>query len=220
MALSNWDTAAWDEGGTPTNGVFETSWGSVQIYKNWIYVRDPKAWTEGGAYIRPTVMEVQSGSISYKDLCIEAVRGPQNGVYCAVWTPSHFREDKRLKGMLACGVYGFDGEDWVGVKPESLQLFSELITDKVRIQEFCTVYDSVKGKYKEMLNYEADSWDIPDEFRKIDVTKAVRFNQGDAFFAQNLGFDIPCSPPGEAEPTVMDHIIKGIKSNSEKKSKK
>ena len=44
MALSNWATLAWDENGEPCDGRLEAEGISIAIYKNWIYVRDEKAW--------------------------------------------------------------------------------------------------------------------------------------------------------------------------------
>jgi hypothetical protein len=118
MSLSNWDTMAFDEKGEPTNGVFVSKLGvCVAFYKNWLYVRDEKAWEEGGAYIKPTVMHVQSGDLHYKDVGIHALRGPQNGIFAVVYSGY----GKEAPGMLGCGVSGYEGDDWVGVTPATIE---------------------------------------------------------------------------------------------------
>ena len=59
MALSNWDTFAVDEKGEPTDGRFTSALGvEVEIYKNWLYVRDEQAWRDGGRFVSPTVMSM------------------------------------------------------------------------------------------------------------------------------------------------------------------
>lgn len=85
MALSNWDTLAVNQDGDPVAGTLVSPMGvEVAIYKNWLYVRDAKAWREGGAYVADTVMEIREGVIRYLDVDIHAARGPQEGVYAVV----------------------------------------------------------------------------------------------------------------------------------------
>lgn len=96
----------------------------VEVYKDWLYVRDDVAWQKGGLFVRPTVMEVQSGHLIYKDVEIEAVRGPQNGIYFVVQSAIGNPEFV----MAGCGVYGFRGKEWVGVLPESEQFLRDWLT--------------------------------------------------------------------------------------------
>jgi len=86
MALSNWDTMAVDLDGKPINGEW-TSRSDIKIvfYKNWIHIHDSKGWSKDSSFVEPIVITIQSGSIVYKDIHIEAIRGPQNGIYAAVW---------------------------------------------------------------------------------------------------------------------------------------
>lgn len=112
MALCNWDTLAINETGASANGVLVSPLGvKVLIYKNWVYVQDESAWSEGCPYMKPYVMEVHAGHLTYKDTTIVAVRGPQNGVFAYVSCGS--------KVMLGCGVYGYQGKKWVGVTGKS-----------------------------------------------------------------------------------------------------
>jgi hypothetical protein len=106
MALSNWDTLAVDETGQATNGVFESPLGvKVQIYKNWLYVTDPRAWREGGAFVANTIMEVNEGYLRYLDISIWAKRGLKNGVYAVVWT--HKYNPFEVKCMIGIGCSGY-----------------------------------------------------------------------------------------------------------------
>jgi hypothetical protein len=204
MALSNWDSLSVDQAGNPTSGVFTSPLGvSVEVYKNWLYVRDEKAWV-AGAFSRPTVMEVQAGNIRYKDVHIHAVRGPRSGVYAAVHVSVYEKEtdgcDKckaargkyhasdcvdrvptHVLGMVGCGVYGYDGEEFVGVTEDCVEFLRDWLTN--------------------------DDVDHPPEFRRINFGGATRHNQGDAFFASHFGEPVPATAPGAAEPTIMSQLF-------------
>lgn len=84
MALSNWDTLAFDSEGQPGNGVLNgfTDGASVEIYKNWIYVRDRWMWRKDTGFVEPTIAKIDSGSVELSEFTIQAVRGPQEGVFC------------------------------------------------------------------------------------------------------------------------------------------
>src|SRR5574340_955568 len=110
-------------------------------------------------------MEIREGDLVYKDVTILAKRGPQGGVFCIVYTPSWSRDDKKFEAMVGAGVYGFEGEDFVGVNSESVEFLKQLLKDD----------------------------DVPGELKKLDLSGALRFNQGDAYFATNLGDDIPAT---------------------------
>lgn len=136
MALSNWDTLAIDLEGNPTNGIFISpkSGVKVELYKNWAYICDPKGWHEGGGYVKDVVGQVESGSLHYYDINIEAIQGPQNGIYVACWTvewPPPKGEERKPKyyGMIGCGVYGFEGEKWIGVSKESFDFLRSWISN-------------------------------------------------------------------------------------------
>jgi hypothetical protein len=209
MALSNWDTMALNEKGEPSHGEFTSPCGvSVEFYKNWLYVRDAKAWQEGGGYTEPTVMEIQPGDIRYKDVHILALRGPQNGVFAVVWTGY----GDEVKGMAGCGVYGYEGMEWIGVTPESLTWWVAKLRgeheETYNLSSYVTEPDgsSREEKLPEMKSMVPDL-DVPDVFRKLEWGQALRFNQGDAFFAAAAGQATPGTAPGEAQPTVMSQMI-------------
>jgi hypothetical protein len=149
-----------------------------------LYVRDEKAWEDGGAFVKPTVMEIQEGDIVYKDTSIFAKRGPQGGIFSVVYVPTWYsRSDGIFTAMIGAGVYGFDGEDWVGMNDESMRFLQNLLK----------------------------SDEAPGELKKLDLSKALRFNQGDAYFADKFGNDIPATEIGKAEPTTMSKILDNMK---------
>lgn len=205
MALSNWDTLALNEKGESIGGEFRSPLGVVvRFYKNWLYVNDAVAWVEGGSFVQDTVMQVQTGDFVYKDVRILATRGPQNGIYAAVYTTVYERPspgcdkckvargryhadgcpDKvptYVVGMVGCGVYGYSSDEWVGVDEES------------RFHLGCWITD--------------DDTDLPDDLRNVDLTKALRFNQGDAYLAERLGQATPTTLPGQAAPSILSQSL-------------
>jgi hypothetical protein len=127
MGSSNWDTLALG-GDTVEVGTFTTPLGvRLCIYKNWLYLYDEHAW-RGSHTLGEHVMQVHHGELTYLDLQIRAVRGPQDGVYVVASTGSWYRKD--FNAMVGCGVYGWEpgldqfdrtdlAERWIGVNPES-----------------------------------------------------------------------------------------------------
>lgn len=235
MALSNWDTLALNEKGESTNGVFTSPLGvTVEIYKNWLYVRDPKAWQEGGSYVHPVVMEVQKGSFHYKDVQIEAIRGPKNGIYCVVSCtryqdqPKATPEDPKpayvppiVTAMVGIGCYGYGGEygdEWIGIDDTEKDFLAGWLQGHAteQVTMFSSSYDPktkewVKGK--EVM--ETVSHNFDKAIRDIPFGNALRFNQGDAYFAKNLDFELPATKPGEAQPTIMSQMLKSTEAEGE-----
>jgi len=186
MALSNWDTLCFDENGKSTNGIWKSPLGVVvQIYKNWVYVRDEKAWVEGCEFSKPTVMEIHSGDFLYKDVNFFVLRGPQSGSYVvAYW--QEFVDGKMIyQGIIGCGVYGFnEAGDFVGVEPSSVEWF------------------------KKQLNDEHVDVHVPDIFKNIDMSKGKRFNQGDMFFNEKIGTPLGATKPGKAGEPIMIKMLR------------
>jgi hypothetical protein len=179
MALSNWDTLAADEEGKPSNGALISPLGVVvDIYKNWIYVHDERAWAEGGSFVKPTVMQIEVGDVRYKDVSILARRGPQEGVYVVVVSDR--------KAMVGCGVYGYDGDTWVGVKPESVAWFADELRKEVQAG------DSVLDE---------------ETLKKIDLLNTPRWNQGDVYLAKRLGVDVPMTGAGNAAEPIFTKLL-------------
>lgn len=110
--LSRWEVLAYDEDGLPlSDGLLTCDDIRVEIRRNWLYVDDETAWVPGGAFSFPTVLTVESGELQYRDVHIQATRGPQDGIYVVA---HHVRYPDPTSGvaaesrwMFGCGVYGW-----------------------------------------------------------------------------------------------------------------
>jgi hypothetical protein len=175
MALSNWDTFAVNEKKESTNGIFETPLGiKIEIYKNWLYVHD-KAVTKGkDPYVDDVTMEVKEGEFTYRDLYVKAIRGPNNGVYTIVWFEcKEENKPERFEFMLGTGIYGFSDHsgEWVGVTQFNVNVLHNLFKNWTEEDGY-----PFKGTNP-----------FPDN--------PLRFNQGDAFFNDNVeNVAIPPTP--------------------------
>lgn len=103
MALSNWDTLAFDLNGPCAGTVTNHEGCTVEIYKNWLYLRVGRN--------ELAEAQINEGRVWWHGWEIEARRGPQDGVYVVAHSfrydldhPGE-RTDKRL--LVGCGVYGF-----------------------------------------------------------------------------------------------------------------
>lgn len=184
MALSNWDTFAMDLHGCPVHGSFTSTQGvTVEVYKNGLYVNDPETWKEG-TFSKPVVASIEEGSLRYRDVYIWAIRGPQDGIYACIWERNY--NPNQTNGIIAIGVYGYDGENWTGIERSSTAWFT--------------------GQLKAVPS----GVDLPEEFNRLCLDHGFRYNQGDAYFATHIGKNIPATLPGEAEEPVIDDVLKAI----------
>jgi hypothetical protein len=203
MALSNWDSWSVDGDGKSVRGALESFSGvQVSFYKNWIYVQDEKAWDKHGSFAKPFVMEIQSGELRYKDVTITAVRGPKEGIYAVIEAVKWLKDkEPERKTMIGIGCYGFKNEKWVGVEQAEIDFLRKWINSST--EESATIYDDDERPVTE--KYTSHTFD--ERIRKIPLTDGLRFNQGDAYFADAMGEKIPATSPGEASvPTIMGMI--------------
>jgi hypothetical protein len=239
MALSNWDTLAIDHKGQPCAGLFISPCGvNVHFYKNWLYIHHEPAWHAKSGFSSPCVGQIQHGDLSYLDVDIEAVRGPQQGVYavvsCGFETDSS--GERPFKAMVGCGVYGFDDETWVGVTQESRDFLQSYITrsermtrdEAIEVMKSQRIYKMGGGQpevktnqYEEALkdgslerwidNYLEPDYEFNSTIRALDLSKATRFNQGDQFFANTVNKETPATAVGKAKRPVILNIIEKMK---------
>ena len=192
MALSNWDTFALDKDGKSVVGRIISPLGIViEIYKNWLYVRDERAWIDGGSFVEPTIMEIQEGIITYLDTKIYARRGPKYGIYCVVKCTD--RSDKDYKKwidtyMFGIGCSGFKGDRYVGVEPRDVEFLMRFVRRINRDH----LFDD-----KTILT--------------LDTSKGLRYNQGDGFFQDATGQKSTGTKPGEAEDPWLIQMLVGQK---------
>jgi hypothetical protein len=125
MALSNWDTLAFDENAKPTNGTIEgfVEGTICEIYKNWLYVSDKNMWTPDGSFCEAVIARVDHGCVTASDFAIEAVRGPQSAIFVKVTSIRYNKEGKsEARRMAGIGCSGYqDGIDLV-IKEEGIDL--------------------------------------------------------------------------------------------------
>lgn len=109
MALSNWDVMAFDTEGKPGNGVLTIPSGaSVEIYKNWLYVRHPDMWVEGNSFVSPTIAQVDSGHLILGGFRITAERCDQQAaIFCYVEHTQYGEDGKKSFIMAGIGCYGY-----------------------------------------------------------------------------------------------------------------
>jgi hypothetical protein len=81
--------------------------------------------------------------------------------------------------------------------------------------EFIGVDYFTKEEFMEWLEKEIENSYIFDkeakewlEKVKIESENALRFNQGDQYFAKRLGFDTPATPVGKQEETILTGVLK------------
>ncbi len=114
MALSNWDSLSFGPDGKPSNGVFESVKGSssIEIYKNWVYLRNPKMWQERSSYTKPTIAEIQSADISFDTLVIKAERHDSQNAVFVFASEFIYEEGKPSNSRYFAGIgcYGFKDE--------------------------------------------------------------------------------------------------------------
>jgi hypothetical protein len=215
MALSNWDTMLLDQKGKPLPGSWTSPKGiKVEVYKNWVHIHDEKAWVEDGAsYMKPIVMRMESGQIHYKDVEILVLRGPQNGAFLVAWSDIYSKDYKKHKvvGCIGCGVYGFSGDRYTGVTRTALKWFMKELNKTTIDHDTMYSSDFIKGKWKktkEIFKVVRAIHDAPEEFKKIDLLKGQRYNQGDAYFAVRINSNLQNTTPGKAKPTVFNQLLK------------
>lgn len=202
MALSNWATLALNLDGKRIDTV-GTEWPvsklgvRIEIYKNWLYVSDAKAWRDGGTYVEPIVMQINHGELNYLDWHIVAVRGPQQGVFVVATT----RDGDKLTGFVGCGVYGYDDHRWVGVEPlTSFKFLKAWVTAKEQQLTKAEIEhmwgrEASQEEYDKLIAELGESHTFPKEVAGISWENAADVCQGAAFFARNIpkmgepGFD-------------------------------
>jgi len=255
VALSNWDTLAFNTDGKPAGGSLELPSGAVaEIYKNWLYIHHPKMQTESSGFASNCIAQIQHGEVQLAGFDIIAARHDlQNSVF--VFVQHHEYEPRKEYYMAGIGCYGFkDNLDWLKEnRPEIYKRIPEKYLDEEKYwHSSCSSYPSgewgahffpeADDNYDPDDNYQlvikstecprpelSDLWIgvnqetfkafqewletvAPKEYlAKIDLNKALRFNQGDAFFAANLGGETPATEVGQQQPTIFSEIIKDWK---------
>ena len=180
MALSNWDTFAASTEPGREGGVFPLGRGlSAEVYKNWLYIRQ-----DGREGVLGSVNE--AGDMHLGDASLVVRRTDEDSTVLVVARRGYGETEA---GFAAIGCYGFEGEDWIGVRPHQVEALTALVRSaEVPFSPACM--DALLAA----------------------IGKGGRFNQGDAFFARELaglgGSDV-ATPVGEAEEPVALRMLGG-----------
>jgi hypothetical protein len=126
MALSNWDTLAFNSKGKSSRGYATNKSGnSIEIYKSQVHIHSSSMWKYSTGFVEPIIAQILQGDLNLAGFEIISVRGPQNGIF--VFT---YYDDKYFAGI---GCYGFDRYGkWVGVQPKTLEKFFVFLDKQVR----------------------------------------------------------------------------------------
>jgi len=164
MALSNWDTLAINNQGKSCDGEFKVGGNSIDIYKNWVYIRSKGMWRkDSSSFVEPTIAEISNGNIQLAGFDIRAIRGSQNAIFVftsySYLTPTKKYKRKYFAGIGCYGYYSKVAEylKWKGID--------------VEYDDYCTGssnYDkktgkTLKGAWAQHINLSKDG-----EYIKID----------------------------------------------------
>lgn len=236
MALSNWDTAAFDTEGKPSVGEIKIDDLNFTIYKNWLSVaRDLKG------EFHKSVASINHGNLTLEGVEIFAERGPQQSVFVYIYNYG----DNEIK-FAGIGCYGFL-DDLENIKRNYPQTHDEikhtLLAEDEEIaftgynKKYLTLYilpkdkeskkksREVKINLPEGADLDATAWvgveqptmdkfiewlkEIDEEYAaKINVKEILRYNQGDAFFADHGGIDIPATEVGTPSTPILIQALK------------
>lgn len=128
MAASNYSTLMVDGLGNPLHRFKSTCGVFVQIYKDFVDVFDCKAWRNTTGWKNHMVMRVTEGRLDYQDVSLAVRRGPQEGIYAAVWIGSWINFPV---GFVGYGVEAHDARGrWVGATRRSVAWFARILRDE------------------------------------------------------------------------------------------
>src|ERR1700722_13804521 len=135
MALSNWDTMAFDSNGKSCSGDFVFSNGTkISIYKNWIYLYDPTLWRDGDSFFKPCIGEVDSGNMDIAGIKIVAHRhSEQSAVF--LYATRGRNETKQIFSGIGCSGYMNDLEIAKTFYPEEYAKITPQYLDKTKYDQ-------------------------------------------------------------------------------------
>jgi hypothetical protein len=193
LDAKGWDTFAVDQNSEPHLGWIMTPEGvCAHFHGNHITVLlDAKVEKEEPLGHRIAV--IHSGEIHFKDLRISAARGPQGGVYAAMYSVKP--DNKRGVAVVGCSVYGYVNNKYVGVTTEALAYLQEFIEginkpfdDKLILDLAKTAFPDDETKrsllVEQMLSRKFK--ELPWWVQKISLANGKRYNQRDLAVTRRL----------------------------------
>ena len=183
MAISNWDVLAVDQDGTPVPDASLTTIAGVtfELYKNWVRITSGRMHHPGCGFSAPVIAQLHEGQLQMGGAFVSATRGPREAIYVVVREPLRDAKDEwRERALVGCALLGDVGDTWVGIGPDEV----------ARLASFAA------ASFPELAG--------------LDLSRAVRHNQGDRVFAGAYGVPAPTSAPGVAGTPLLDDALRGI----------
>jgi len=179
-----------DHTGKPCKGEFISTKGvKVEIYKNWILLKD-QAWSKvGERFVVPYTMHLYTSRLHYSNVSVASLFIGRT-IYMAVWEGYENWEKydaPPFAGMVGIGTMATGGKNkYIGVTKEHI------------------------AKLKKFLNTQTTTYavNIPKTLANLDLSKGKRYNQGDMFFHDYLGLPSQCSTVGDAKEPVISKMLK------------
>lgn len=237
VAISDYDTLAFDTEGKPCSGSVEFGKTGVCIYKNWVYVSNPELWKDGYSYVESTIAEIKSGIVTLAGVSFEAIRDDKQDsifVYCR---QGYGKEERKFCGIGCRGYldtpealkltnpsayasipkeyltedWEFFGTGFGGAEGVSLSFLNRK-TDQIQSisLDVLEVEEVYVGVQEETYNTFME-WLVTVDKKyaaKVFASTPERFNQGDAFFKEHLDLaDKVNTPIGEQNKTIMSKML-------------
>ena len=269
MALSSYDTLAFDTGGLPCSGTFINSQNKavLEIYKNWLYIHDKATWNDKTNFTKPVIAQVNEGNLMLAGFDIRARRGPQDGIFVYATTSRYFKQKNRSIEITRFAGIGCSGEidkveailtklgrasecesdGWCessGTKldkkgdpvmaPEGYTYNTHRIENLITGEEIIFWDEQLQGPYKydycwvgvkretlaEFFKWLEGMADVGTEYpdkamaawiKSCKKCKAVRYNQGDAYFNRMAGLPLRASYVGKSKAPLITNMIKEVR---------
>jgi len=123
---------------------------------------------------------IKSGNMTLGDTQIICDIGPKNGIYFVVYS-------EPFRAMIGIGSKGYLGnEGYVGVENEDVEWLKEIMS---------IWGDSIPPS-------------VYDKLKMIDLSSALRHNQGDAQISHEFKAQIPATKPGDARAPLLASALK------------
>lgn len=121
--------------------------------------------------------------------------------------PTGYESKSFVSGRDSKGEYQGVTFFFEGKKPREIKFYTE-----VDFSPWVGIEDSEIAYLKEYIGELVKENELPEDFGRIDFSRAERFNQGDAFMSGYIGVDTEKTKPGETSVPIFERMIKGAKS--------
>lgn len=119
MAQSNWACAVLSCYGKLSDNGFRRKDGKLTVYKNWLEFKSPEC-------LDP--VRIYSGAFEISGWNVLAVRGPDEGVYFAVWGTDLGPNEDQFEAFVGFGVFGCDERgELEGIRQRDVDFLQSLL---------------------------------------------------------------------------------------------